>query len=795
MFISYLKIAVRNLFRHRGFSLINIAGLSIGVAVSLLLLLWLQYHTLFDRQHEKIDRIARLLVGVEREGTERLASSTPYAILPSLVNEYPQIEDGTRLRRISDVLIDTEDKSFPESFVTLTEPGFFRIFDLPVLEGNPEEALEDVRSIILSRKSSERLFGDRAAMGQTVHIEFEDMNCGFISGEFTVRAILENPPGNSSFDSSYILPLAILGEHHLNNWTYESEAFVLLHPEATFEAVEDRIRGALARFSWRDIDKDITLHLQPHSQTHLHDENGNPRKILMLMYIFGAAGLVILGIACINYLNLSMARAITRIKEVGIRKIMGAGRIQLMGQFIMEASIIVMIAILIAILLAGLLLPGFNRVMNSRIILDTGNPLVLASLPMLAIVISLLSGLIPAMYLANFDAITTRFRLPAGSPRQLLRKALVVVQFFVTVTLLTCAFIILMQYRYIRGRDPGFKPDAILSIAYNQRFGEKYETLRQTLLANPIIKGVTMVSSPPYSVNHGNPIFWDGKETDADQYVRYMMTDPGFLDAMGLRLVAGRNFTDNTLAEREEWSIDVDYEFILNESAARLIGLENPIGESVRLHHFNGTIVGVVQDFDNSIPYGSAQPMILWRFNYFKQSILIGCNPAQRQQAIRFLRDRFEYLFPGTSFEYQFLSDRIDLRYSNSRYIMNVVGWFTLIAILLSFTGLYGLNVFITEQRTREIGIRKVIGATSGEISGLLLKDFLILIAIGAVPAIPAAWYFSRKFIEMFYYRISIEWFHFAIPLAVVLVFAVLTMLYRTLQVSRIKPSEMMRAE
>ncbi len=420
MFKNYLAIAIRNLFRHRGFSLINIAGLSIGIAVSLLLLLWLQYHVLFDRQHEKIDRIARLLINFNQNGNESIGSSTPYAILPNLVREYPQIDEGTRLRNISEVLVDTGENRFANSYITLTEPGFFRIFDVPVVEGDPEQALDDVHSAVLPERTARTLFGEENAIGKTFHVQFEE-----------------------------------------------------------------------------------------------------------------------------------------------------------------------------------------------------------------------------------------------------------------------------------RAQEP-------------------YDSMN---------------------------------------------------------------------------------EFILNQSAVKLMELENPVGENIRQHRFNGTVIGVVQDFENNYPIGGVQPMVLWRSALFTQSILVGFDPGNSMVCIEIIRSEFERLFPDIPFQYRFLSDMIDSSYGQSRYIKNVVGWFALISILLSFIGLYGLNVFITEQRTREIGIRKVIGATTGEISWQLLRDFLVLIVIGALPAMPTAWYFSQKFIEMFYYRIPIEWHHFTFPLLLVLVFAIGTMLYRTMQVSRIKPSEMLRSE
>ncbi len=794
MLRNFLRIAFRNLFRHRGFTLINIAGLSIGIAVSILLVLWIQSHLLFDHHHEKLDRIACLLVGVEISGEMYLRHITPYAILPIIVDEYPEIEDGTRLRSIDDVTIRVKGQGFNESSIALTEPGFFRIFDIPVLRGDPESALEDVRSIVISRSCAEKLFGENDPMEQVIHVEFDDLNSGLVQGEFTVRAIVDDMPSNSSLDFDYILPMEVLGKENLSKWTYETQAYVLLHQGEELDMVESKIEKAIERYSPREYEIGAVLHLQEFSQIHLHKPDGTPSESLIYIFIFGAAGLVILSIACINYLNLSMARAFTRIREVGIRKIVGANRAQLWMQFMLEALIIVSLAIVISIILVEIMLPGFNLLMRDEIKLEWGNRLLWLSLPLLVLAVSFLSGFLPAMYLSEFNPVSTKYYHTSGSSRQLLRKTLVVFQFFVTITLLTTAFIIVKQFRFMLAKDPGFNPDAVLSIAFNHQYGDKYEILREKLLVNPGVLAVTHVSDSPYQIMFGNPVFWEGKEGDTDLYFKFLMTDDGIIDALGLDLIAGRNFNEMNYLQSDNLSDD-GHDFILNERAVTLMNLENPIGYSLRLHRFNGTIIGIVKDFENSLPGGGASPLVIWQNAIFCKSLLIKIAPESRAQTFDYVKETFARLFPDIPFEYDLLPDMIESSYGYFSYIKNVVVWFALLSILLSFIGLYGLNVFITEQRTREIGIRKVIGATSSDISIRLLKDFLGLIVIAALPAIPVAWYFSGKFIGMFYYRIPINWLHFAIPFTVIVVFAVATMLYRILQVSRIKPVDSLRTD
>ncbi len=778
MWKNYLKTAIRNLLRHPGFSLLNLAGLSIGISVSLLLMLWVQRELRFDRFHKSLPRLYQVHLEGTENGERQASNIIPYRLVPEMMKTFPEIVDGTRLQSSENTVVTYGDLVFNENRVILTDPGFFNLFDFPLLVGDPKEALQDPLSVMITQSTATKLFAGDDPIGKMLQINNEEL--------YRVTGIVEDPPGESSIQFDYIFPLSILGERVLNSWSYELEGMILLEPGVNIEDFRAKIKSSLRDLSPRDADVN-DVGIQSFSRIHLYDTLDRPASLIYVI-IFSIVGLSILVIACINYLNLAMARALTRSREVGIRKVVGAVRGQIIQQFVLEAMIMVVIAILISLLLVEVAYPLFNRLAGSGIAMRYTNPVLILSVPVIVLFAGLIAGLYPAIYLSTIDSITVLKGGSNSKPNQLFRKALLVFQFFATITLLICSFVIIRQFKYIHTKDLGFNQDLIVCLDYHDEYDSKIDVLRQKLVEHPNIIDMTEISSPPNIVWNINTVDWEGKPSDDVTIFYFLLTDDHYLDVMNLQLVAGRNFS-----EKPKYSPDIEY--IVNEKAVSLMGMDDPIGKKFTMWESEGTIVGVIKDYHNRPVTEDILPMLICQLQWFRSYYLVKIAPDDIAGSLEHIRNVSLEVAPGVPFSYNFLDTMIRDEYRGFERSRNIVIWFAVFAAFISCMGLFGLSAFIVRQRTREIGIRKVLGASVMQTSYLLMKEFLALIGISILPAIALAWFFSQKFLDIFQFHIRMQWYDFALPILAVFVVAITTLGIKVVNAAMQDPASSLRTE
>ncbi len=778
MWSNYIRIGFRNLLRFKGFSFLNILGLSIGIAVSLLLLLWVQGELRYDRFHSNLPNLYQVLYASVNNGEEMVSETISYRFVPELIKEFPEIIDGARIRNLYNIIVSYDDKTFTENSVILTEPGFFSIFDFTLLAGDPVQALEEPRSVILSESTAHKLFGDQDPMGKSIMVSN--------TRQYEVTGIVQDAPLESSIRYDYIFPLKLLGEDRINSWSYELQGYIQIAPNTDIAALREKVLSSLRDFSPRDVDVS-DVHLQAMSRIHLYDNQERPAGLIYVI-LFSVVGIIILIIACINYLNMAMARALTRTREVGIRKVVGAGRNQVIQQFMVEAAILVIISITLALLLAQWVYPTFNNLAGSHVSLSLNNPVLLLGIPLIIVFTVLVAGLYPAVYLSSVNSIVTLKGGTGSHPNQLFRKALLVFQFFATLTLLICTFVIMRQFDYIYTKDLGFNKDNVICVPYHNDFSEKKDTIRQRLTESSHIRDLTFVSTQPNNVGNINPANWEGKPNDEVVIFFFLLTDDHYLNTMDIELLDGRNFS-------EEAYEPPNCEYILNEKAISIMGIDDPIGKRFDMYGREGTIIGVIKDYHNRPLSEDIQPLMINTVIWTCSDILIKIAPDDIKGTLEYIESVFREISPDIPFQYSFLDDNIRQNYAGNERTRDIISWFTLFAAFISCVGLFGLSSFIAQQKTREIGIRKVLGSSSLSIVTLLMREFLILLLISIPPAIIVSWYFAGGFLNIFRYHTKMQWYDFLLPIMLVFSIAVATLSYRVIRAARINPVDTLRSE
>ena len=788
MFKHYLKVSWRSLLKNKVYSLINISGLGVGMAVALLIGLWIHYETSFDSFHERIDRIGIIRKHTLFNETKGSQLHVPLPLYEVLNTDYPEIKHITRLKDIT-VSLMADDRKVRQTG-QYVDPDFLNMFSFSLTKGNPATALNNPNSIVLTESLAEILFGSDDPMGKVVKINNEY--------DAQVTGVMENIPQNSFFNSmTFLAPF----EHALaNSWLQRFQSnwgsnviWTLLEVDkgVSMDALSDKISLINQKNDPRS--KEQKLSIQAFSKIHLYSEYENWENIggkIAYIRLFGTIGILVLLIACINFMNLSTARSEKRAREVGIRKVIGSLRKQLILQFFSESVIITLLAFLFSIGLVLIGLPYIRDLGFEPITLNVGDPLLWGLGLGICLLTGLLAGSYPALYLSSFQPI----KILKGTFSQrwepvIFRKLLVVFQFIISVGLIIGTLVVFEQINYGKNRSIGYNPDNLISIPGSEDINQNFQVLKQALLSTGQVEAVARTSSPMTEVyNKWSDFSWEGKDPNSHIALEVLMTEWDYEKAVGLTFTQGRPFSP-------EFSTDSNA-VILNETALGIIGFDNPIGKTITSAGTEKTIVGVVEDVLMRNPFESVSPGVIMFVPDITNNVLVRTKQGINfQKTLASIQPIFETYNPTFPFEYSFVDEDFEKKFAMENQVGKLAGIFAILAILISALGLFGLATYLAERRTKEIGIRKVLGASVVSLWRMLSKDFVGLVFISCLIAIPIAYYVMERWLQQYDYRINLSWEIFAVAGLGAMLIILATISYQTVKAARITPVHTLRRE
>lgn len=790
MLRNYLKTVVRHLLKNRTTTFINILGLAVGLACCLLILLFVNDELQYDQYHAKSDRIYRVVKDfVDSDGSRLPDATTPPALAPAMVSELPEVENAVRIfpNWGDQMLVKQDDQQFYESTYCLVDSSMFEIFDFTVIEGTLEGALHHADQLIITEKMARKYFGDQPAVGQTLEIG-EDIH--------TISAVVENMPDNSHFHFDFFFPLSLI-ENLDENWGwYNYYTYVLLKENASITSLEPKLQNLYESHVEEGTNIFYTqaltdIHLNSQLKWEL-EANGSMRYV----YLFISIALFVLIIACLNYINLATARSAPRAKEVGIRKVAGARRQALITQFLTESIFTVFLASLFAVVLVEILLPFFNQIVDKDLVfIAPQNVGLLAGVLATTIIVGGLSGLYPAFFLSSFQPVKVIKGFKAsGKAFWGLRQGLVVFQFAIAIALIAGVFVVVQQLDYIQNKDLGFDKEQLLIIENTGSLNSKQATKDQLVTAGAV-QQVGASSGILGGLNWTRPLVAKGQPPEDGILVNYAFTDFDYLETLGLDFVEGRGFSRSFPGD----TLDA---IVINETAAKTIGLEPPyvgkeviwdqIGEDTLVFR---RVVGVTADFHFTSMREAIKP---YAFVLNEEATTNFCLKMQTENyslAMNEIEGIWNKMAPNRPLEYFFVDEQFDKLHQADQNFQRIFSYFTFLAILIACLGLFALVTFAIERRVKEIGIRKILGASLPQIVLLLSRDFLYLILLALCLAVPVAWWSMERWLENFAYRIEINAWFFVATAAVALLIAFLPILYQSVRAALANPVKALRYE
>jgi len=794
MIKSYLKVALRVIRRHKVFSVINISGLAIGMACCILIFLWVQDELSFDQFHQNADHLY-LVATHERYGTTISTSSgTPSAMGPALKAEYPEIVDAARVCNGPHALnFACGDKRFREE-VEAVDPSFLRIFTFPLLQGDPSTALSDPYSVVMTKRMALKYFGTDDPIGQTIRVEEKY--------DFKVTGVLDEIPHNSILQFDFLVPIEFLSEHWqfpelLTRWSdFSFTTYALLQRGASYEDVSRKTAGRIKQGN-QNFDGDAFL--RPFTLLYLHGL-GTGRGRIALVRMLSMIAVFILLIACINFMNLSTARAGNRAKEIGLRKVTGASRFDIIKQFYGESVLMAFLGLFLAVLLVIILLPVFNMLTAKTVAFDIFNsPELLLGLPGVALLSGLVAGFYPALLMSSLQpARMTRETVGAGSRSSWFRKILVVFQFALSIGLIIRTGVSYRQLDYMHHLDLGFNRDHLVYVPISGVLERQYEAAKQELLKIQGVSSVSLTSRTPIGFYSGGSNWdWEGKSPDVNPHVRYFCCDHDFTSTFEIEMVHGQFYSRELMTTD---SIKAG-QLVINQELARIIGRDDPVGTIISQESAHFQIIGVIKDFNYWPLYWRSGPLIVFYKTYHETGepryryIFARLQPENIPKTIANIKSVITEMNPEFPFIYRFLDEDYDQLYRLEERGSAIFQTFAILAVFISCLGLFGLASFMAEQRTKEIGIRKVLGSSVQGIVILVTKDFLKWVLMANLIAWPLAWYVSHKWLQNFAYRINIHIWIFLISGALAFVIAVLTVSFQSIRAAVANPVEALRYE
>jgi putative ABC transport system permease protein len=796
MIKNYILISFRNLRKHFTYSLINIFGLGLGLATCLLLVTWILHELSYDRFNERSERIYRGSLEYAFGGQVARTPVSPNALLPSLLT-LPEIETGVRVFNPSawnPYIVKYGEKLFQESKFYVADSTFFDVFSYTLIEGNPDKVLSEPYSVILTEAMAKKYFGDDDPIGKTLYVNNRQ--------DYLITGIIENPPSNSLLQFDFIAPFTSIraGQSELTWWSANFQTFAVLHPEADIKNVETKINDIVRKAVGQNLasaNDYVRYNFMPLTDIYLRSDMGTEPEVtsdIRYIYIFAAVAFLILVIACINYINLATARAADRAKEVGIRKVVGALKNQLFLQFIGESIVITLFAFVFAYLLAQTMLPVFNEMTGKQFSgsLMTQPSFVFMSLAGLMI-IAILSGAYPALAITSFKPVSVLKGNFKSSGRGIwLRKSLVVLQFGISVILITGTIVIVKQLNFIQEKKLGYDKENTIILPLDEKTREVYDAFRTELMRTEKAVQVSRGSESPTSIKGGYSI----NTNNSDQpgiITTGLLVDENYVPTMGMEIIKGRNFTKE---DRERLAKDTVYSFILNEAAIAALFLREDeiLGKPVSMGSRRGEIIGVVKDFHFASLHTNISPLTIFPEDQFNK-VFIKMPAGNVKENLARVQETYSAMITHRPFEYQFLDQQYADLYTAETRMSSVSIVFAALAIIIACLGLLGLVSFSASQKTKEIGIRKVLGATATNIVVLITQDFTKLVLVAIALGIPVAYWMMSKWLHDFAYKTEIGVQPILISSLICVVIAFGTAGYQAVKAALIDPAKTLRNE
>lgn len=823
MIANYLKIAWRNMKRNKTTTFINLTGLSIALTCVILIIVYIQDEIKFDKTLPDSERIYQVNIDANFGGQAFAGAFTPPTVGPALHSEFPEIETYTRLYRMGNEVVSragaANNTFFKEEGILAVDSNFLGVFKYPLEAGNAVSCLQKPGSVVISRSIANKYFGKNAAIGQM--LSFDEYSQPFI-----VTGILKDIPAQSSLQFDMLIPVSSCPPVKRFSWSWvwcQMTTYVVLRPntpssskdidklEAQFPAMVKRLAVSAFKRIGQPFDEFLRkggkwdFHLQPFQRIHLYSAGlatpytniGNITHV----YTFGIVGLFIIILACVNFMNLSTARAAKRAREVGVRKVLGSQKRGLIFQFLSEALLLSSIAVIIALALALLSLPGLNLITQKSLSVSTiFSPFILGALAILLVATGLLAGSYPAFYLTTFNPVVVlkgNGTLPLQRGNSFLRNGLVAFQFAISVVLIICTIVVYRQMEYTRQKDLGMNQENVLIIPNVEKMAGSTEVFRLQLSGINGVKQVSITSGIPSGDSFTDFYVPETSEKEIlpkDISLSSYLTDEYFTNALQLKIIKGRNFSKNY---NDSASV------IVNETAAREAGWKNPIGQMIRYpggHDEKYKVIGVVKDFNTESLHATVTPFALFHessHSYYKGTnyAVIRFSGSQPHETIKHAQEVWTQFVKDTPFEYSFLDKKLEALYHSDLRMGKLFSVFTLLALFIACLGLFGLSVYIAETRTKEIGIRKILGASEQGLAVLLSKDFLKPVLISFILAFPVAWWAMNKWLLDFAYRISLNWMIFALAGVTAISIALLTVSFQAIRTSLLSPIKSLKTE
>jgi putative ABC transport system permease protein len=806
VFKNYLKIAVRNLWRNKTFSAINIFGLAIGIATCLIILLFVRNELSYDRFNKKADRIVRVIFKGSVQGQKMKEAMVMPPVAQTLKNNFPEVLEATRLCLYGYPRITYRDKSFRDDAFTYVDSNFFQVFTLPFIAGDAKTALAEPNSIVISEAAAKKYFGKANPIGKV--LEFKSLN-----KSYKITGVIKNVPDNSHFHFDIFGSMAGFPEAKEPNWMISNfYTYLVLPKDYNYKRLEAKLPQLFDKYvspqlqqamgmtmaQFRKEGNDIGLFLQPLTDIHLKSDvqlDLSPGGDIRYVYIFGAIALFMLLIACINFMNLSTAGASIRAKEVGIRKVLGSMKLQLIWQFLTESIVLTFIAMLLAIVFVKLALPFFNDLSGKHLNLYiTQHPFLLLTLLVLGLLVGTFAGSYPAFFLSSFNPVSVlKTRFTSGKGTVGLRSGLVVFQFFISITLMVCTAVVYQQLSYIHNKDLGYNKDQVLLISDTYLLGKNEEVLRQQLMQDTRVVNVSTSNYlPAGSTNLNNFFVYPENEESQLVKTRRYDVDYNYIPTLGMQIVAGRNFSKEFVTDSSA--------VILNETAAKTFGWkDNPVGHTITNSDNQGKkttyhVIGVVKDFHFKSLHEPMSPLVMV-VGSNSGTIIAKVKTKDIAGLLSSVKKQWRSFTSEEPFQYTFLDDQFNRTYEKEQKMGTILGIFACLTIFVACLGLFGLATFTAEQRTKEIGIRKVLGASVTTVVSLLTKDFLKLVFIAFLIASPIAWFIMNKWLQDFAYRININWSVFALAALLAIAITIISVSFKAIKAAIANPVKSLRTE
>jgi putative ABC transport system permease protein len=805
MLVNYLKIAWRNMIKNKTFSLVNIIGLSMGISVCFIIMLYVQSELGYDRYNKNADRIARIQFKAVMNGGQIDEASVMAPVAQAVKNDFPEVEDATRLLNAGNQKVTVGTTTFKNDAVAYVDPNFFNVFTLPLIEGDSKTALSQPGTIIVSKATALKYFGNANPIGKTLGF---DNNTSL----YKVTGVFDKIPDNSHFHFDMLGTLVGFKSAQSTSWMDGSFfTYLLLRHGTNLAALQAKFPGMVEKYMGPQIQQVMGLSLQqfrtkgnalgfilqPLTAIHLHPNATNELEAAgnaSYVYIFGAIAIFMLLIACINFINLATAGASKRAKEIGVRKVIGSDRSQLIAQFLMESALLVFTALVIAFILILGFLPVFNQISGKTLVFGFDLKLI-AELVALGLIVVVAAGIYPAFFLSSFKPIAVLKGKMSGAHKSFsMRSGLVVFQFFISVSLIVATIVVYQQMRYIQSKNLGYDKEQVLTIPNSYALGKNEKVFKDLMLRDPRIVNATLsYYKPAGPTNNNNALIYpEGHDNTILTTINFHV-DEQYIPTLGIKMASGRNFSKDVTTDSSA--------MILNEAAAKTLGYTtgSAVGQNVMYNNsdkgknFKYHVIGVVKDFNFKSLHEAISPMLMTLQP--EGGLMFKVHTKDVAGLLASMKNQWDGFNTGEPFTYTFLDDLYNKTYAAEQKTSTILDIFALLTVIVACLGLFGLVTYTAEQRIKEIGVRKVLGASVAQITRMLSTDFLKLVFIACLVAFPVSYWAAGKWLQSFAYRMDIHWWIFGLAAACALLIAVVTLSFQAIKAAIANPIKSLRTE